>query len=90
MTDAIVTEIYQDTLNIVRDGFRRMIVNAHFWCLGMEDAIKKDMPIAFVGPYNPVTFSFGGHRKAVKPSALEGWESPILSSEPAPGKKKRK
>lgn len=64
--------------DILNEGFRRMLINAHFWCLGMEDAIKPDLKVDFVGPYHPVTFRFGGHRKGVKPSDLQGFDSPIL------------
>lgn len=64
--------------DILNEGFRRMLINAHLWCLGMEDAIKPDSEIGFVGPYNPVTFRFGGHRKGVKPEDIEGWDTPIL------------
>jgi hypothetical protein len=34
--------------------------------------------VSFVGPYNPVTFNFGGYRKGVKPADIEGWDTPIL------------
>lgn len=64
--------------DILNEGFRRMLVNAHLWCLGMEDAIKADNNASFVGPYNPVTFGFGGYRKGVKPSDIEGFDTPIL------------
>lgn len=64
--------------DILDDDFRRMLINATFWTLGMEDQIKPDLDIAFVGPYQPVTFSFGGHRKGVKPEELQGWDAPIL------------
>jgi Trehalose utilisation len=64
--------------DILNEGFRRMLVNAHLWCLGMEDAIRADNDVSFVGPYHPVTFNFGGHRKGVKPADIEGWDTPIL------------
>jgi len=64
--------------DILNEGFRRMLVNAHFWCLGLEDAIKGDNNVSFVGPYHPTTFKFGGHRKGVKPADIEGWDTPIL------------
>lgn len=67
----------QDLLN---DGFRRMLINAHLWCLGMEDAIKQNGPIELIGPYNPTRFSFGGHRRGVLPRDLEGYQSPIFDS----------
>jgi len=67
--------------DILNEGFRRMVVNAHLWCLGMEDEIKADNDVSFVGPYNPVTFRFGGHRKGVKPADIEGWDTPILGKD---------
>ena len=67
--------------DILNEGFRRMLVNAHLWCLGMEVAIKADNNVEFVGPYNPLTFNFGGHRKGVKPADIEGWETPILGAD---------
>jgi type 1 glutamine amidotransferase len=64
--------------DIVNEGFRRILVNAHLWCLGMDDSIKVDNNVSFVGPYNPVTFKFNGYRKGVKPADIEGWDTPIL------------
>ena len=63
--------------DIVNDGFRRCVINGVFWCMGFENEIKPDMDIAFVGPYNPATFSFNGERKGVKPADIEGWDTPI-------------
>jgi len=74
--------------DIVNEGFRRMLVNAHLWCLGMEGEIKADNDVAFVGPYHPVTFRFGGYRKGVKPADIEGFDTPILGQKLAPKKKK--
>lgn len=72
--------------DIVNEGFRRCIINGVFWCMGMEQSIKPDMDIAFVGPYNPATFSFNGERKGVKPADIEGWDTPIWNKD-APTKK---
>jgi type 1 glutamine amidotransferase len=63
--------------DLLNDGFRRMLVNAHLWCLGLEGAIKADNPISFVGPFHPTTFNFDGQRKGVKPADLAGWDSSI-------------
>lgn len=64
--------------DILDENYRRLVINGTLWALGMEDAIKADLDIAFVGPYQPTTFSFDGCVPGVKPSDLEGWESPIL------------
>lgn len=65
--------------DIVNDGFRRLMVNAHLWCLGMEEAITPDADIAFVGPFHPTTFSFTVFRRGVKPAEIAGWDTPILN-----------
>jgi len=65
--------------DILNNGFRRLLLNAHLWCLGMEDQIKPDNPIEFVGPYHPATFSFTEFRRGIKPADLAGWDTPILN-----------
>ena len=64
--------------DIISEGVRRCIINGVFWCMGLESNIKADMDVAFVGPYQPTTFSFGGGRKKVKPTDLTGFKSPIM------------
>jgi hypothetical protein len=64
--------------DILNPGFRRLLLNAHLWCLGMEKSIQPDGPIEFVGPYRPSTFKFKGFVQGVKPADLAGWESPIM------------
>ena len=66
----------EDFLNA---GFRRMLVNAALWTVGLEDFIRTDSDVSFVGPYNPVGFSFGGYRRGVKPADMAGWDAPIMS-----------
>jgi type 1 glutamine amidotransferase len=57
----------QDLLN---EGVRRMLVNACYWALGMEDGISAKANVDLVGDYQPSPFGFGTFRKGVKPSAL--------------------
>ena len=68
--------------DLLNEGFRRMLINAHLWCLGMEAEIHADNPIDFVGPFHPATFGFGGYRRGVKPEDIAGFEAPIYD----PGK----
>lgn len=65
--------------DLLNPGFRRMLVNATLWALGMENVIRADLDVSFVGPYHPVTFSFDGYRRGVRPSDLAGWDAPIMS-----------
>ena len=76
--------------DIVNEGFRRCVINGTFWCMGMEESIKPDMDVAFVGPYNPVNFSFGGERKKVKPADIEGWDTPIWNKDAPTTRLKKK
>lgn len=64
--------------DIPNEGFRRLLLNAHLWCLGMEDEIKPDNPVDFVGPYQPTTFSFSHFPRGVKPADLADYDSPIM------------
>ena len=75
----VFTTTYCASEDLRNDGFRRMMVNGCLWALSMEDKISSDLDISFVGPYNPSTFSFGGHRQNVKPQELAGWDTPIMS-----------
>ncbi len=64
--------------DILDENYRRLLINGILWAAGMEKEIKPTLDISFVGPYQPNTFSFGGHAKQVKPSDLAGWETPIM------------
>ncbi|MFT7487239.1 MAG: hypothetical protein ACI9F9_003099, partial [Candidatus Paceibacteria bacterium] len=66
--------------DLLSEDFRRMLINAHLWCLGMDEKIDANGPIEFIGPYNPATFNFGGYRKGVKPSDIEGFSTPIYDA----------
>ncbi len=82
----VFTTTHGASEDLLNDGFRRMLVNAHLWCLGLEGEIKADNPIAFVGPYHPTTFNFDGQRKGVKPADLAGWDSAIGDPAAPPAK----
>ncbi|BCX48224.1 hypothetical protein HAHE_21320 [Haloferula helveola] len=70
--------------DILDPNYRRLVINGIFWAAGLEDAIRKDLPIDLVGPYQPTTFKMKGHVKGVKPKQLEGWDSPIMPKPAVP------
>ena len=76
-TGRVFTTLYGTPEDLTNDGYRRMMVNACFWALGMESAIKPDLDVAFVGPFKPNTFGNAANAKGVKPEMYEGFESPI-------------
>ncbi len=47
---------------------RRMIVNATYWALGLEDAIDQELDVSLVGEYEPTPFGFGGYVKGKRPA----------------------
>jgi hypothetical protein len=49
-------------------GVRRMLVNASYWCLGLEDKIRPEADVSIVGDYKPTPFGFGKYVKGKKPS----------------------
>lgn len=67
--------------DILNEGFRRMLINATFWAMGMEKSIKANNNVDFVGPYKPTTFNFSGYKEKIKPSDLAGWDSLIMPGE---------
>jgi len=47
---------------------RRLLVNACYWSLGMEDKIAGKSAVDLVGAFKPTPFRFGGAAKGVKPA----------------------
>jgi len=50
------------------EGLRRLLVNAAYWCLGMEDQIPAKSNVELVGEYHPTAYGFNGYVKGKKPS----------------------
>lgn len=73
----VFTTLYGTPEDLTNEGYRRMLVNACFWALGMESAIQPDSDVAFVGPFQPNTFGDAAYAKGVKPAMYAGFESPI-------------
>jgi hypothetical protein len=57
----------QDLLN---EGLRRLLVNACYWAVGMEDKIMAKTNVDVVGEYKPRPFGFNGFQKGVRPADL--------------------
>jgi len=53
------------------EGFRRLLVNASFWAIGMEDKIPAKAKVDVVGTYEPTPIGGGKHKKGMKPSDLK-------------------
>jgi hypothetical protein len=56
--------------DIENEALRRLIVNAVYWATGLEDKIPARADVAFVGKYDPHSFSSQVYTAGVKPSDL--------------------
>jgi type 1 glutamine amidotransferase len=50
------------------EGLRRLVVNAAYWCLGLEDKISAKANVELVGEYRALPFGGGKFRKGVMPA----------------------
>jgi hypothetical protein len=54
------------------EGLRRLLVNACYWAVGLENKIPERANVELVGEYKPSPFKGNGFKKGVKPSDLAG------------------
>ncbi len=68
-------KVFTTTMGAATDlesvGVRRMLVNAVYWCVGLEDQISEASKVDVVGTYQPLPFGFGGFKTGVKPAELK-------------------
>lgn len=68
--------VFTTTLGASQDleseGLRRLLVNACYWAVGIEDKIPPRAKVDIVGKYQPSPYGWGGFKKGVKPSDLGG------------------
>jgi hypothetical protein len=60
------------SVDLENEALRRLLVNAAYWCVGLEDKIPEKADVALVGEYHPSFFGFNGFKKGVKPADLSG------------------
>jgi hypothetical protein len=53
------------------EGFRRMVVNACYWAMGLEKKILATSSIAFAAPYNPNPIGQGNYKTDLKLSDFQ-------------------
>jgi type 1 glutamine amidotransferase len=66
--------VFTTTMGAAQDleseGLRRLIVNACYWAMGLDDGISMRTNVELVGEYKPLPFGFGGFSKGVKPADM--------------------
>jgi hypothetical protein len=72
-TARVFTTTMGAATDLESEGVRRLLVNAVYWALGMENHIPPKANVELVGEYKPSPFAFNGAKKGVKPQdhALE-------------------
>lgn len=67
--------VFHSTMGSAKDfeceGLRRLVVNASYWCLEMEDAITPDRSVEYVAPYQPKASGFNYQKLGVHPQRIE-------------------
>lgn len=56
------------SIDLVCEDLRRLVVNACYWCMGLEDDIPARAVVDVIGEYEPTYFGFGTFKPGVRPS----------------------
>ena len=63
--------VFHSTMGSARDlqstGLRRLVINAAYWGMGLEEKITADRSVEFVGPYAPLASGFNYEQLGVFP-----------------------
>ena len=57
--------------DLLWEGTRRMIVNACYWCLSMDDKLADKSKVDIIGEFKPLRYGFGSFTKNLKPEDLK-------------------
>ncbi len=67
-TSQIITSTFGSAVDFQSADSRRLIVNAAYCALGLEDSIPAKANVDYVGTYEPTYFGFGKFKPGLKPS----------------------
>lgn len=68
VTSRVICTTMGSSTDMESAGLRRLLVNACYWGLGLEDQIGKQGNVEYVGKYAPTPYGFGGFTKGVMPA----------------------
>jgi len=63
----VFTTTMGHSYDLKSEGFRRLLVNAAYWCVGLEGKIPARTNAELVGTYDPSDIGFATHKVGVKP-----------------------
>ncbi len=71
-TQGKISRVFTTTMghggDLKSEGFRRLLVNACYWGMGLEDKIPARSKVDLVGEYHPNPIGLGKHKKGLKPA----------------------
>ena len=67
----IFTTTMGASIDLINEDLRRLIVNACYWSVGLDQKIPERNNVDIVGEYNPTMFGFGKHQKNLSPSSFK-------------------
>jgi hypothetical protein len=67
----IFTSTMGASVDLLSEDLRRLIVNASYWAVGLENKIPEQNDVQIIGDYNPTMFGFGQYKKGLKPTQFE-------------------
>jgi hypothetical protein len=59
------------SVDLLNEDLRRMIINASFWCMRMENQIPEKANVDFISEYKPTMFGFESFKKGIYPARFE-------------------
>jgi type 1 glutamine amidotransferase len=59
------------SIDLASEDLRRLVVNACYWAMGMDQQIPEKSKVETVGEYHPTMFGFGGFQKGLTPADFE-------------------
>ena len=68
-TNKVLTTTMGAATDFESEGLRRLVVNAAYWAVGLEEKIPASADVSPVGEYKPTMYGFDAFIKGVKPEA---------------------
>jgi hypothetical protein len=66
----VFTTTMGSSTDLAAAGTRRLLVNACYWAVGLEEAIAPSSAVDLVGTYEPTAFGFKGAKKGLTPADM--------------------
>lgn len=80
----VMTCTHGASRDLLDENLRRLLINACFWATDLEDRIRPDLDIDFVGPYQPTEFAYWAWKRGVRPVDLASYDGVIMPGKSVP------